>query len=276
MSNISEYKFNVEKKDTFIVIGGTNSSLELFLVQSDQSINTNDIDLENIEEFTEESFAGTEESEIELILQAEYALGVNGMEISDDLKTKLEEEKLKLGPPKYDIIKNPSNAQDFWTLVAICSREDGDPQSWCDVAQSIYNRLGSKVYNGRNISTIITTTWQYEPTWRYPSFRGVKGRVNYEWFNIVDLKSASIASGRSQSELLNVANALKNKTLQQRSKDFIEGRTDFLGVGQPAEAMTKNGSKRQRTQKNNQFGFSFNYKTNICYSPPKVIDTIVI
>ena len=28
----------------------------------------------------------------------------------------------------------------FWTLAAVAGTEDGDPQGWADVAQSVYNR----------------------------------------------------------------------------------------------------------------------------------------
>jgi hypothetical protein len=146
--------------------------------------------------------------------------------------------------------------QRFWTLVAICSREDNNPQAYADVAQSIYNR----VFGGRSIGyrsdvvELIVADSQYEPTWRFPVFR-TKFKSNNEWKNIRDAQTASTATGLPIITLQRVAEALKDPTLQQNARNFIQGRTDFLGADQPAIKMKQ---KVQRP-KGNKFGFNFNY-----------------
>ena len=289
-----QFKFNVEKIDTFIVVGGTVSPpLELTIVPNDgtQYIleDTPDDVFEPIEglddEYTEEEYGSTEEER--LALQALFAFGdMNSYDAPEYVKSKANKYKETVDNNNNNNnsndnvttaqLKNASSEQDFWTLVAICSREDGDPQAWCDVAQSIYNRVGSGSYNAKNITTAVTATWQYEPCWSFPRKSGTNGQVNSEWKKCVDINSASVASGQPISRLKEVVAALKNKTLQQNSKNLIGGRTDFLGVGQPAKAMTNNGSKVQRTSRNNQFGYSFNYKKTVCYNIPSIVDTISV
>jgi hypothetical protein len=283
-----QFKFNVEKTDTFIVVGGTVSPpLEFIIVPNDGTeyiIDTPDVfdTVEGLDEEYKETGYGETEEEI-IALQAFYGLasGTDGLDLPESVKKKAKESEKVYNNNSNDNVtsaqlKNASSTQDFWTLVAICSREDGDPQAWCDVAQSIYNRVGSGSYGGKNITSIVTATWQYEPCWSFPRRSGTNGQVNTEWKKILDINSASVASGQPISRLKEVAAALKNKTLQQNSKNFIGGRTDFFGVGQAAKAMTDNGSKIQRTSKNNQFGYSFNYKATVCYSIPNIVDTISV
>lgn len=160
--------------------------------------------------------------------------------------------------PKFSGPAPAGGSADFWTLVAVASREDGDPQSWNDVAQAIYNRSISGVYS-KSIRQIITSTWQFEPTWRYP--KGAKlgnGKPNKEWFSITDAKTASAASGMSVAAMNSVASALMKDDLHKNSKKFIQGRTDFTGY--------RKGSKRkgeiQRKSGDNYFGWDWNYKAN--------------
>jgi hypothetical protein len=145
----------------------------------------------------------------------------------------------------------------FWTLVAICSREDNNPQGYADVAQSIYNRnLGGRNIGYRSdIVDQILANSQYEPTWRFPVFR-TEYKANIEWFNIKDIQTASIATGLPISTLQKVVEALKNPTLQQNARSFIKGRTDFLGSNQPASRMKQ---KIQRNSNNNKFGFNWGW-----------------
>jgi hypothetical protein len=201
----------------------------------------------------------------------------------DQLKPEVKEKALaeKAKSDAYDsstsgAIKNPSSQQDFWTLVAICSKEDKGAENWCDIAQSIYNRVGSKQYSCTTITEAVTSRWQYEPTWTFPRFSGESGRVNSEWKKIKDINSAAVATGWSVDHLKEVAKALKDKNLQKSSKTFIGGRTDFLGVGQAAAAMTKNRSKVQRSKVTNQFGYSWGYLGKVVYSPPAIVDSINI
>jgi len=148
---------------------------------------------------------------------------------------------------------------DFWTLVAIASREDGDPQAWADVAQSIYNRLGSGAYSGKTIRDLILGQMQYEPTWKFPK-PGRTGYPNAEWKVIKDAASAAAATGQSESAMKSVAAALLNPTLQKNARDFIQGRTDFRGYSVSGGVTRKTGD--------NYFGWYNNYKGTQVASVP--------
>ena len=181
-------------------------------------------------------------------------------------------------PPPNPPILNTSE-QDFWTLVAICATEAGiaDAQGQADVAQSLYNRLGSKAYSANSITKLILKTGQYEPTWRFPkgSERG-KNNPNPSWYNITNASTAAAATGLNGSQLSQVARNIQNSELQRQAAEFVQSRTDFLGKDQPAEAMTKNGSKKQRNIFSNKFGFSFSYTKNTTYPVPNFITKIKI
>lgn len=151
---------------------------------------------------------------------------------------------------------------DFWTLVALASREDGDPQSWADVAQSVYNRLASGAYSGKTIKDLITATWQYEPTWRYPS-GGSAGKPNRQWFTITDAASAAAASGQSIDAMKSVASALLNPSYQANARSFVQGRTDFTGYAKSART-----GQIQRKSGDNYFGWDWTYKGNTVASVP--------
>ena len=58
----------------------------------------------------------------------------------------------------------------FWTLAVVVGTEDGDPQGWADVAQSVYNSFKSGVYGGgeTDIRKLLLAKGQYEPTWKFP------------------------------------------------------------------------------------------------------------
>jgi hypothetical protein len=171
-----------------------------------------------------------------------------------------------------------SPEQDFWTLVAICAMEDTiSAQGQADIAQSIYNRLGSKAYQKNSITNLILDRNQYEPTWRFPNGpeNGI-GNPNWIWSNITNITAASKATGLDNNLLFRVAKNIQNINLQRQAAEFVQGRTDFLGSNQPAEAMTKNGSKKQRNRNSNQFGFSFGYTKNITYTVPDFINKIKV
>jgi len=165
------------------------------------------------------------------------------------------------------VVSGPPN-QEFWTLVAMCACEaesggGANGQSWADVAQAIYNRVGAPGYtpNG-NILAVMLAKGQFESAWRFPSKAGTEGTgiANKYWKNITDIKSAAEASGKSEQYLSNVALALKDVNKQDDARRFIGARTDFLGSKQPAKNMTANGSKVQRTTASNKFGFSGSYR----------------
>jgi hypothetical protein len=168
------------------------------------------------------------------------------------------------GQTQTDVNIQGGNA-DFWTLVAIVSREDGDPQGWADVAQSIYNRKGSGAYGNRTIKEIITSDMQYEPTWKYPK-PGAMGKANQEWLAIQDLTSASAASGQSEDALKKVAAALLDPSLQKNARDFVQGRIDFRGYSVSGGIQRKAGD--------NYFGWYNNYKENKIAAVPNFGATV--
>jgi len=144
---------------------------------------------------------------------------------------------------------------DFWTLVAVASREDGDAQGQADVAQSIYNRARSgKFPGGTSIRNIILAERQYQPTRKYPGYRqNTSNKTNPEWFQITDAKSAAKATDFSEATIKGVARNITNPTLQKKAAEFIENRTDFVGRNMP----TPNDSTteiRQRNFNDNKFG----------------------
>ena len=132
---------------------------------------------------------------------------------------------------------------DFWSLVAISSREDDDPQGQADVAQSIYNRAASGgVYTFNTIKGTITEPRQYEPTFANTA----------DWKAITDIKSASKAAGISESELKKVAAAITNKKYQDAAREFVGGRTDFMGGG---NTPGPGDIRRKENSPNNFFGW---------------------
>lgn len=157
--------------------------------------------------------------------------------------------------------------KEFWTLVALASKEAwrNDSQGQADVAQSVYNRVGAGRKNGYagpdTISGKITQPQQYEPTFANLS----------QWKAIQDVKTAAAATGLSEEYLTQVAKNIQNPTYQQRAASWVQGRTDFFGTNQPAQAMTANGSKVQRDRYSNKFGFSYNYRSNTVYPVPDYI-----
>jgi murein DD-endopeptidase MepM/ murein hydrolase activator NlpD len=142
---------------------------------------------------------------------------------------------------------------DFWTLVAIVSREDGDPQGQADVAQSIYNRAKSGAYGSSNIRELILRQGQYEPTWQRPK-PGRRNIPNPEWFAIKDAASAAKATGFSVSAIENVAKNITNPTLQKNAAEFVGGRTDFKG------ANSRFPGGIQRKSGDNYFGWQYGYR----------------
>ena len=143
----------------------------------------------------------------------------------------------------------------FWTLAAVAGTEDGDPQGWADVAQSVYNRAKSGVYAGgeKDIRKLLLAKGQYEPTWKFPR-PGRKNIPNKEWHSITDAQSAAHASGTSVAYMKRVAQALENKTLQKNAANFIGGRTDFMG-GNERPRFDKGDVRRKKNMPNNFFGW---------------------
>ena len=145
------------------------------------------------------------------------------------------------------------DVEDFWTLVAVASREDSDPQGWADVAQSVYNRAASGAYGSTRVRDLILGRMQYEPTWKFP-YDGARGTPNVEWQSIKDAQTAAAAAGLAIAEINDVAAAILNPTLQEKARSFIGGRTDFKG------ANIKFPGGIQRKPGDNYFGWQYNYR----------------
>lgn len=158
-------------------------------------------------------------------------------------------------PSQQSPQQSPINGKnsDFWTLVAVASREDGDAQGQADVAQSIYNRARAGNFpGGKSIRNIILEDRQYQPTRDYPKVNP-SGKTNPEWFNIVDAKSAAKATGYKESEIQGVARNIMNSSLQKKAAEFIENRTDFVGRSStPSKPSTTDII--QRNSGDNKFG----------------------
>jgi|LauGreDrversion4_2_1035121.scaffolds.fasta_scaffold02400_9 murein DD-endopeptidase MepM/ murein hydrolase activator NlpD len=143
---------------------------------------------------------------------------------------------------------------DFWTLVAVVSREDGDPQGQADVAQSIYNRVASGAYGSKNIRQLILRESQYQPTWERPKPRSDRKQIpNPEWYEITDAESAAKATGFSVSTIKGVANNITNPTLQKEAVKFVGGRTDFKASN------NRFSGSIQRKAGDNNFGWQYGY-----------------
>ena len=143
---------------------------------------------------------------------------------------------------------------DFWTLVAVVSREDSDPQGQADVAQSIYNRAASGSYGSKNIRQLILREGQYQPTWDRPKPRNDGKQVpNPEWYQITDAESAAEATGFSVSTIKGVANNITNPTLQKEAVRFVGGRTDFKASN------NRFPGSIQRKAGDNNFGWQYGY-----------------
>jgi hypothetical protein len=117
---------------------------------------------------------------------------------------------------------------DYWSLVAVCALESVTDQGRCDVAQSIYNRLLSKLYKANTIKELIISEGQYEPV----------GRAMNEFKQISSKETAIKAVMKSNKYDYDVSNkviektqtALNNSSLVESSKNFIGGRTDFIST----------------------------------------------
>jgi len=163
---------------------------------------------------------------------------------------------------------------DFWTLVAVASREDSDPQARADIAQSIYNRVNAEGYPN-SIRSVIIQNWAYEPTWRYPRNSTQDGLPNPEWLNIKDAQTAAEAAGWNNIDVIqSTADSILNQTLQSNAAKFVEGRTDFLSEtqGTPDQRNAKDPTRlaimREENRPNNVFAWNYNYKDNIAYTVP--------
>jgi hypothetical protein len=157
---------------------------------------------------------------------------------------------------------------DYWSLVAICCLEAGNPQARADVAQSIYNRLATpnKPY-GKSIKEIIVADQQYEPTFKNKN----------DWKVIKDKQTAITAvknsknwsNEKAKKAIEDTEKALKDITLQNNSINFIKTRTEFL-AGKPES--NKAEGVVERDPNDNAFFWAYAGKALIGKTPPNPPD----
>ena len=148
---------------------------------------------------------------------------------------------------------------DFWTLVAVASREDSDGQARADVAQSIYNRVASGAYGSGTIRDFILRDKQYQPTWDYPKKNPAGMKANPEWHQITDAQSAAAAAGTSVAFIQQAAADITNKKYQEEARNFVGGRTDFTNY---SKSSRRGQVVRTSNSPNNYFGWDWNYSGN--------------
>jgi len=170
-------------------------------------------------------------------------------------------------------------SSDYWTLIAISALEDGDPQGRADVAQSIYNRSNSgKFPGGKNIRSIIIAGdgGQYQPVERaVKEFKNIKDRDSA----IAAIMEADKVSKKTATKYIDdTVSAINDTTLRKNAAEYIENRTDFLGVGANPNQPSSTSLKR-RNPSDNIFGnfvgsASFEYgktKKGKASPPPETI-----
>jgi ADP-heptose:LPS heptosyltransferase len=121
-------------------------------------------------------------------------------------------------------------------------------------------------------------TWPSR-TWSPENWMLLTKMLNEKGIHVVNVTEGQGLLGGLlfREEIWTLKKDLTNPVAGKRLLKFVvQGRTDFLGSNQPAEAMTKNGSKKQRNRNSNQFGFSFNYTKNITYAVPDFINKIKV
>jgi hypothetical protein len=140
------------------------------------------------------------------------------------------------------LTKGPKmSAADYYSLLAISSLEDDDPQGRADVAQALYNRLeghkaGSNYFQKDNsLKSHIVAKQQFEPTFYNKS----------DWHKIVNMETAITAiimskKGRERNwtrdyamkALMETEKSLLNPELQMKAAEHVKGRTYFLGTSE--------------------------------------------
>jgi len=171
------------------------------------------------------------------------------------------------------------NDADFWSLLVVTSLESGTPQGRADVAQSIYNRVGSGVYKS-TLKGVVTQRGQYAVA--FDKAKG-DGSIAQVYKNIKD-ETTAIAAYRytkggnvddAKAQIKATYQALTNLVLQGSARNFIQGRPDFLAQsqGKPAERNAAVPSRKaiQRNSGANVFGWNNLYKKNITYDVPLII-----
>ena len=148
-------------------------------------------------------------------------MDVFGLNFGDDEKKKKTKTKTKTPPGK--VIQGGD--ADFWSLAAVASLENGNPEGQADVSQAVYNRVASGAYSVKTIKDAVLSPGQFQPT--------REGDASL-WAAIKDRESAIAAvnsnpngKGRGEKIVDGAASNITNPSLQKSAAEFVGGRTDF-------------------------------------------------
>lgn len=157
------------------------------------------------------------------------------------------------------LIASDTKNSDYWKLVTICAGENylDNPQGMADVAQSIYNRLNSGVYQ-KSLTDVIMAKGQYEPT----------KRTYNDWLAIDSKETAINAFIKTKNVTNDVAtkyidtsiSAINNTVLTTEAARFVGSRTEFL-LSNPTDLNAVSAISREPKATNNTFFWNYNGKT---------------
>lgn len=138
----------------------------------------------------------------------------------DDKKKK---KKGKKPDPTGKIIQGGD--ADFWSLAAVASLENGNPEGQADVAQAVYNRVASGAYGVKTIKDAVLSPKQFQPTREGDAslWAAIKDRASA----IAAVNSNPNGKGRAEKIVDGAATNITNPSLQKSATEFIGGRTDF-------------------------------------------------
>jgi hypothetical protein len=228
-----EFTFNVE--DAFLFKGDQDFDLLEILYKGltkEEEADVPEEEEEIDEEYDETQYMGDELYDIQLQVLEEFSIAA----------FKEDPELEALSNSESDTTSTSTSAKatagdssDFWALVAVCTCEDAEDQSRTDVAQSIYNRVASGLFGGKTIKRVVTASWQFEPAFD----KSHRSRTHATWNAISDKDTAIAALKYSKNWSDKVASAalkatydaISNPKYQKIARDYVQQRTDFLGVG---------------------------------------------
>lgn len=139
---------------------------------------------------------------------------------------------------------------DFWSLAAIASLENGNPQGQADVAQAVYNRLASGVYAGRTIKQLILAPLQFQPVRQ--SNQTLWAAISDRATAIAAVESHPRGRGRGAQLVDSAARNITNPQYQEVARREIGGRTDFAV---PSSARIYPGGIADLTIRGHLFGW---------------------
>ena len=254
----SDFTFNVEKENIFSCSDTAIGELTIIKKEGEGSLTTDPVLSPEHEEqlldpeYTEGAYSSEEEQEI-IFETSKY-------EPEPMAENSYEETTV------VDLITGDD--ADFWSLMAICACEDGDPQGRADVAQSIYNRVLAGIYGGKTIKKVVCNNGQYEP-----AFNKIKRSVTSDTWKVICNKNTAVSAvayakgidGKKALIALQLTySALSDAKYQAAAREWVGPRCDFLGAGLGKKWFKKTAGEwqlyasstepRRRNESDNIFG----------------------